>query len=135
MVHGTPSSFPGLFRMVQLGVRRFPARICAQSLLHVARVHLAWIVHPGLFAWPFGTPHRPCLREATYRPARHVRRILVPGFRLKDLRRKERAELSSYFFMTASSEAILPSRIKIIRCACWAMSFSWVTRIIVLPCR
>ena len=75
-------------------------------------------------------------KEATLRPRRRgCAGILMPGFRLKDCKGKERAELSAYFLMTASSEAILPSRIKIIRCACCAMSCSWVTRIIVLPCR
>jgi hypothetical protein len=47
------------------------------------------------------------------------------------------AELSGWsgYFLTAWSEAILPSRMKMMRCACCAMSFSCVTKMIVFPCR
>jgi hypothetical protein len=37
------------------------------------------------------------------------------------------------YFLTASSEAILPSRMKMTRWACCAMSCSWVTRMMVFP--
>src|SRR5260370_25756992 len=39
------------------------------------------------------------------------------------------------YFFTAWSEAILPSRMKMMRCACCAISCSCVTKIIGFPCR
>src|SRR5713226_4231148 len=57
-------------------------------------------------------------------------KVNLPGFF-----RMGRAELSAYFFTTASSEKILPSRMKMLRCACCAISCSCVTRMIVFPCR